>query len=139
MTASGRRLRALGTLAPKSGEDAWSAASLDRSRTLPERLRGQVVDYLEGCPIFLAWMGQTRDEIGGRFEVPGGSAIASDGTYYWRVDGVQYIRVYGIPVPDDAIAHFESRRWIPPSIDQDQYVRIYGGLVDLLGGGELVG
>ena len=99
-------LRPLGTVAPPAGDQAWSATMLDRSRELPVGLRHRVASYLERCPVFLAWMEQTRDEIGGRFDVPGGSAIASDGTYYWRLDGIQYVKEYGIPIPDVAIRQF---------------------------------
>ncbi|GAA1576687.1 hypothetical protein GCM10009804_36640 [Kribbella hippodromi] len=56
--------------------------------------------YLAGCPLFLAWMEYTTDLIGGRFGVSGGSAIASDGVYYWRLDAAEYVREYGIVVPD---------------------------------------
>ena len=129
----------LGALAPTDRVTRWSAQRLDRSHEMPSDVRMRVLDYLRGCPVFLAWMEVTRDEIGGRFEVPGGSAIASDGVYYWRLDGVEYIREYGIPIPHDAVAYFEAREWIVPKIERAEYIRIYHELDELLGGGEAVG
>lgn len=131
-------LKPLGTIAPRPGQE-WSPAGIDRSSPLPMGLRERIAAYLEPCPVFLAWMGYTRDEIAGRFEVPGGAAIASDGTYYWRLDGVEYLKEYGVPVPADAVRHFEERGWVPPAIAHEEYLRIYRELGDLLGGGEVVG
>ena len=139
MVARGWRLQALGSLAPPVGSQHWSASTLDRSRVLPDEVRQRVARYLEGCPVFLAWMEYTRDEIGGCFEVPGGSSIASDGAFYWRLDAVSYIRQYGIPVPSAAMRHFESREWVSPSFERDEYLAIYRELDALLGGGESVG
>lgn len=81
-------------------------------------------------------MGYTRDEIGDRFGVSGGSAIASDGVYYWRVDAVEYIKEYGIPVPDEAVRHFEAANWLPPEFDREDYLAIYDRLTELLVGDE---
>lgn len=131
-------LRPLGDLAPAGRDISWSARNMQRSPQLPGDIRARVVDYLSACPVFLAWMEYTRDEIDDRFGVDGGSAIASDGTYYWRLDAIEYIREYGIPVPEDALRHFEELNWIPPSIDRSNYLRIYQELDDLLGGGEVV-
>jgi hypothetical protein len=138
MTPASSNLRPLGSLAPSPGGQPWSAEILDRSAVLSEGLRARVAAYLEGCPVFLAWMEHTYDEIGRRFEVPGGSAIASDGTFYWRLDGVQYIKEYGILVPEEAISHFEALGWEPPSLDRQDYLSIYRELDSALGGGEVV-
>lgn len=130
-------LRPLGTLAPM-GRERWSGATLDRSEEMPADLRARVSDYLAGCPVFLAWMEYTRDELEDRFGVSGGSAIASDGLYYWRLDAVEYIKEYGIPVPAEAIAHFQKASWTPPTLDRDAYIEIYQELDERLGGGEVV-
>ncbi|MFI7025455.1 hypothetical protein ACIBMZ_22350 [Micromonospora sp. NPDC049900] len=62
----------------------------------------------------------------------GGSAIASDGVYYWRLDAVEYIKEYGIPVPDEALHHFEAKDWRPPEFDRQEYFAIYEKLTELL-------
>jgi hypothetical protein len=105
---------------------------------MPEDLRKRVVSYLRGCPVFLAWMEHTTDQIGGKFGVDGGSAIASDGQYYWRLDGIAYIEEYGIPIPIDALDRFRAAGWTPPSIERPEYLRIYAVLDEMLGGGSPV-
>lgn len=49
---------------------------------------------LSVCSVFLAWMEQTTDVLGGKFEVSGGRAIYSDGEFYWLFtnEGCSYIR-----------------------------------------------
>ncbi|NTW40495.1 MAG: hypothetical protein HGA44_11520 [Cellulomonadaceae bacterium] len=131
-TAGALTLLPLGTLAPRPGE-SWSGEELDLALVMPEGVRLQVVDYLSRCPVYLAWMEYTRDVIGDRFGVSGGSAIASDGTFYWRLDGVEYIREYGIAVPEAAIRHMESHSWIPPEVGQDRYFEIYDELMKMIG------
>lgn len=84
-------------------------------------------------------MEYTRDEIGDRFGVSGGSAIISDGVYYWRADASEYILEYGIPIPNEALRHFEEIGWLSPVFSKVEYLRIYSALEDLLGGGEEVG
>ena len=74
-------------------------------------------------------MEYTRDVIGDRFGVPGGSSIHSDGTYYWRSDAVEYIKEYGIPVPEDAIRLFKSRDWQPPELSPAESKAVYSQLM----------
>lgn len=124
----GPGLLALGSLAPRPGE-VWSGELGDRATVMPHGLRLKVIDYLGRCPVFLAWMEYTRDVIGDRFGVSGGSAIASDGRYYWRLDAIEYIREYGITIPDAAVRHMESRSWTPPELDRQQYLGIYEELL----------
>ena len=88
----------------------------------------RLTDYLDACPVFLAWTEHTRDEIEGRLVVPGGSAIVSDGHYYWRLDASAYIREYGMSVPAAALRYFEQRNWLPPDFDEPSYLRIYVAL-----------
>lgn len=121
---SSTSLMPLGPFGPRPGE-RWPDGPLEIDRTMPEEVRPKVIRYLESCPMFLAWMEYTRDVIGDRFGVSGGSAIMSDGTYYWRLDAVDYVREYGIAVPDEVLAHMESHNWTCPEIDQGSYGAIY--------------
>ncbi|MEV4263610.1 hypothetical protein [Kribbella sp. NPDC049584] len=123
----------LGSLAPERAGNAWSVESLDRSSVMEDDLRARVAKYLAACPVFLAWMEYTRDLIGDRFGVSGGSAIVSDGVYYWRLDAAEYVREYGIAVPEAALRHFEAVGWQPPVFSQEQYLAIYRCLDALLG------
>ncbi len=124
----------LGTLAPEPGRE-WTAASLDRSSATAEPTRSHVVDYLRRCPIFLAWMEYSEDQIGGRFQVPGGSGIQCDGVYHWRVDAADYVREYGIPIPAAALTRIEESGGVVPTFDRDEYVGIFDELDRLVGSG----
>lgn len=117
-------LRPLGSLAPPI-DHPWDGAAIQRSPELSRELRFQVADYLSRASMFLPWMEYTRDVIGDRFGVSGGSAVCSDGTYFWRGDAVEYIKEYGIPVPDEAIVHFRNLDWQPPTFSRDEWVAIY--------------
>ncbi len=132
MVGEGPVLRPLGTLGPPPDGGPWSADLLDRTSRIDPDLKERVIAYLSGCPLFLAWMEYTRDELGDRFGVPGGSAIASDGLYYWRLDAIEYLREYDIGVPAEAISHFESRQWQPPEFSRPEYLTIFRTLEDML-------
>lgn len=125
-------LRPLGVLAPSPGQ-GWTGSGLEgRKGILDDEVRIRVSMYLDGCPVFLAWMEHTRDVLGDRFGVDGGSAIASDGAFYWRVDASSYIREYGIGIPDEALASMLGRDWSPPSFAREDYVSIYRRLMTML-------
>lgn len=117
------RPRPLGALAPIDSSTPWAVERLDRSAPLPRDLRTTIAAYLRSCPLCIPWMGYTDDEIGGTFSVAGGSAIASDGVYYWRLDAADYVEVYGVAVPEEAIAHFAASGWRPPRPDEAEYLR----------------
>ena len=46
-------------------------------------------------------MEQTDDVIDGRFTVAGGSAILTDGAYFWRLDTADYVEAYGVRLPEE--------------------------------------
>ncbi|WP_147463396.1 hypothetical protein [Cellulomonas triticagri] len=69
-------------------------------------------------------MGYTEDEIGGRFSVPAGAALSTDGVYFWRVDAARYVEEYGFAIPQAAIDHFVSVEWSPPSLDRATLIAI---------------
>lgn len=68
--------------------------------------------FLRGGTLILAFMEQTRDVIEGRFTVSGGSAIRSDGTYYWRQDAANYVEGYGLALDDEFLRHCEACGWV---------------------------
>ena len=109
----------LGTLAPSAGAGPWRGAHLDRSEPMNKSERRNVIQYMEGCPTVEAWMCATQDEIGDKFWVSGGCNIASDGTWYWRLDAIEYIRHYGIRIPRAAMLHFEERDWTAPQMSDE--------------------
>ena len=71
--------------------------------------RHEIPNYLRNCSLILAWMEYTRDQIGDQFGVSGGSAIMSDGVYYWRLDAADYVETYGIALPPDFLLRGQAR------------------------------
>ncbi len=127
------RLLPLGSLGPPADGTPWSGEALELDPNMPHEQRTAVAEYMEGCPIFLAWMEYTRDVVGDRFGVSGGSAISSDGVYYWRVDGVEYVKEYGVVIPPLALAHFVAAEWRPPVLPRSRFIEIYSQLKHMFG------
>ena len=129
-----RALLPLGCLAPSPDDDQWPPAALFGSvGGVEEELRTHVASYLRAGTIFFAWMEYTRDVVGDAFGVSGGSAVLSDGRFYWRADAAEYVETYGIAIPVEAIDHMRSRQWIPPIIAEgsDEYLEIYNEITRL--------
>src|SRR4051794_31417864 len=131
--SSSDELRPLGALAPPSGSESWPTTPLARLvGRMPEELRTRVATYLGQGTCVLSWMGYSQDAIGEAFVVPGGNAILSDGVYYWRLDAAEYVRVYGLAVPPDALAHMETANWEPRRFSRPEQVSLYERLSTLL-------
>jgi len=81
--ASSRKVKPLGIFGILAGPREM-VQMREELRAKSERLssheRKQIADYLRGGSIVIALMEHTRDVLGGDFEVPGGSAIHTDGT-----------------------------------------------------------
>ena len=84
-----------------------------RLDAIPARERAAIANYLRSSSIVIALMEHTRDVLGNEFEVPGGSAIHSDGIYYWRRDAAEYVYHYGIGVPGDFLEQGAVSGWLP--------------------------
>ena len=87
-------------------------------------MRQRVADYLTGGASIFALMEYTTDILEGAFGVSGGSAILSDGTYYWRRDAADYVRHYGIDVGAEALSHMSSNDWAPPKLSPKEIMKI---------------
>lgn len=127
MNQNPHAIQPLGVLAPHP-RALWNGNGLQSAiGKIPEDLREPIADYLENSPLFLAWMDETSDILGGRFHVLGGSGIYSDGNFYWRGDSADYIRVYGIEIPEHAIDAMMLHDWKPPKLDarDPRYIEIY--------------
>lgn len=108
----------------------WTAPPLSPDKYDPDTLEPPI-RYLECSPIILPWMECTEDLIGGKFKVLGGSAIMSDGKYFWRYEAGMYLRHYPIRVSDEAIAHFESRHWNPPEFTPAEIAELENTLISM--------
>jgi len=97
--------------------------------SIPGRDRPLVANYLRTGSIVIALMEQTHDVLDGAFGVPGGSAIHTDGIYYWRRDAAEYVLHYGIGLPADFLEHGARLAWVPPSLNREEVLAIDDYLV----------
>lgn len=65
-------------------------------------------------------MEYTVDVLDQRFGVSGGSAILTDGHYYWRRDAAEYIEEYGIGIEPSAIAWMSAKNWTVPDLSAEE-------------------
>lgn len=119
------------TADPGSGEFSREEL-IEIAGRMPEELRPAIAAYLRSAPMFLAWMELTDDLVEGRFRVPGGSAVNSDGTYYWRLDTADYVEHYGIGVPAAFLEHVRARNWEPGDVDDVRFLEIYEELEHIM-------
>lgn len=94
----------------------WSAPPLSKEPHDADTLQ-KIINYLDNATLVYPWMEYTEDLIGGKFGVPGGSGTMSDGVYYWRYEAVEYLKHYQIQIPPEAVQYFESKNWVPLSLD----------------------
>jgi hypothetical protein len=91
---------------------------------IPENERTVIMRYLRAGAIVFAIMEYTRDVVGGAFGVSGGSAILTDGTYYWRRDTADYVEHYGIGLPDSFLCHGRALQWLAPTLSPEDVLKI---------------
>jgi hypothetical protein len=82
-------------------------------------IRNDVAKYLRSGTIILPIMEYTTDVLGDAFGVSGGSAVLSDGKFYWRRDAAEYVALYGIAIDAVAIEHMHARSWVAPELSPD--------------------
>jgi hypothetical protein len=118
-------MKPLGIFGPQPGRArGLSVSELNELRgQLGSELR-RVAEYLSGGYIIFAIMEYTTDVIEGAFGVSGGSAIMSDGVYYWRSDAEQYVSRYGIDVGEEAVEHMRSNGWTIPKLSAQDVLDI---------------
>lgn len=116
----------IGVLSDMSGQADFEARSLEL-RQLVGKLRIEpeiVAHYLQSGAMVLAWMESTTDMLEARFRVPGGSAIRTDGTYYWRNDAARYVIEYAIDLRPEFITHASALDWQCPEVSADRVLEI---------------
>ena len=122
----------LSTADPGSGEFSREELALLVGK-LPRRLRGPAANYLQSPSlVIMPWMESTEDLLEGRFSVAGGSAIYSDGQYYWRLDTARYVETYGIEISSEFLHHAMSRDWQPPELKESQHLALYDELTKIM-------
>jgi hypothetical protein len=91
---------------------------------IPENERAVIARYLRAGAIVFAIMEYTRDVVGGAFGVSGGSAINTDGVYYWRFDAADYVEHYGVKLPDSFLCHGRALQWVAPAVSPEDVLLI---------------
>ncbi|MFD6821470.1 hypothetical protein ACFWC5_13985 [Streptomyces sp. NPDC060085] len=102
-----------------------------RMGAIPEGERGEIAAYLRSGTPIIALMGFSEDILGNKFSRSGGTAIMSDGHFFWRLDAADYVEHYGIGLPEAFIAHGTARQWIAPTLSRDEVIEVddrLGGL-----------
>jgi len=95
------------------------------AEALPEGQRASIAGYLRAGAVVFAIMEYTRDVLNGTFGVSGGSALLTDGVYYWRGDAADYVERYGIALPDEFLRHGRALRWLPRSMAEEDILGVY--------------
>lgn len=86
--------------------------------------RRAIANYLRRGAIVFAVMEYTRDVLHDAVGVSGGSAVLTDGSYYWRRDAAEYVERYGIAVPDTFIQRGRLIGWTPAALTREEVIEI---------------
>ena len=128
-------LKSLGILSYPAAHDDLANYRLEMADLcggISKKDRKKVTAYLRSGILVLAIMEHTADALNDRFGVSGGSAIETDGTYYWRTDTAWYVEEYGISLPYAFLAHAEALEWRVPALSQERVLEIDAYLYALL-------
>ncbi|GGR89630.1 hypothetical protein GCM10010269_30930 [Streptomyces humidus] len=104
---------------------------------IPEEERKKITDYLRSGTPIIALMGFSEDILGNKFSRSGGTAIMSDGRFFWRLDAADYVEHYGIGLPEEFIAHATVRQWVVPNLSRDEVIEVDDCLGELRRAGAL--
>ncbi len=86
--------------------------------------RTVIGSYLRNCPVIIALMGYSEDVLGDEFLVTGGTAILSDGVFFWRRDAAEYVETYGTGLPEDFLLRGRKEGWQVPILSRDELIDI---------------
>ncbi|MCP9985594.1 hypothetical protein LUX01_01635 [Streptomyces sudanensis] len=118
-----RQVTPLGIFGRIAGQSAFARLVKDLvegSEGIPKGERAAIGAYLRDAPVILALMGYTEDVLEGRFAVTGGSAIYSDGTWFWRRDTAEYVETYGTGLPEDFLRAGRAAQWSTPRLTRGE-------------------
>ncbi|MFJ8189415.1 hypothetical protein ACIQ8D_06435 [Streptomyces sp. NPDC096094] len=122
-----RQVTPLGLFGSISGQSRFSRNAEEikaLSGQIPIDERTRVAEYLRAAPVIIALMGHTEDVVDQKFSVMGGSALHSDGTYYWRRDTAEYVETYGTRLPSAFMEHGARTDWHAPSLTDEEIMDI---------------
>ncbi|MEU9350721.1 hypothetical protein AB0D65_06800 [Streptomyces griseoloalbus] len=122
-----RHVTPLGLFGSLSGQSHFSRNAEEikaLSGQIPLNERPRAAEYLRAAPVIIALMGYTEDVVDQRFSVMGGSALHSDGTYYWRRDTAEYVETHGTSLPSAFMDHGATMEWRAPSLTEEEIMEI---------------
>ncbi|MFE1199809.1 hypothetical protein ACFW6E_45175 [Streptomyces olivaceoviridis] len=130
----------LGIFGKIASQSAWAEnADILRRRVgeIATEDREKIAEYLRSGTPVIALMGFSEDILGNKFACSGGTALMSDGRFFWRLDAADYVDYYGIGLPEEFIAHGAERHWIAPALSRDEVIEVDDRLVELKRAGAL--
>ncbi|MEU5182054.1 hypothetical protein AB0G49_18535 [Streptomyces longwoodensis] len=117
---------------------AQNAEELRRQAgVIPEEERGRIAEYLRSGTPVIALMGFSEDVLGEKFTRSGGTAIMSDGRFFWRLDAADYVEHYGVALPDEFLTHGAARQWTARPLTRDEVIEVDDRLGELRRAGAL--
>ena len=90
----------------------------------------KLASYLRGATMILAWMEYTTDLLDDNYGVSGGSAVMSDGTYFWRFDTAHYVEKHAIALDPDFVGHVRKAEFVPTPLDETERVELEKTILD---------
>ncbi|MFE2534955.1 hypothetical protein [Streptomyces sp. NPDC059371] len=117
-------LGVFGTIASQSAFSENANELRQRVGAIPKEERARIVEYLRSGTPIIALMGFSEDVLGNKFSRPGGTAIMSDGRFFWRLDAADYVQHYGIELPEEFIAHGDARQWAPTALSREEVAQV---------------
>ncbi|WP_129307506.1 hypothetical protein [Streptomyces sp. L2] len=91
---------------------------------LPSYPVSEVKNYLNSGHPILDVTEMTVDVINGKFRVPGGSSVLTDGSFVWRQDLACYVEHYGVALPHDFLRLAASTGYRTPPVEQQRLIDI---------------
>jgi len=132
-----------GVVADQDAFERLRGEILALAGAIAEDERPAIAKYLRGGAIILALMTYSWDVVDGvavsqrklgqilrpgpvcgRFAVPGGCGINTDGTYYWRSDTADYVEHYGTGLPEDFLRHGRALGWVARPMDPEDVLAV---------------
>jgi hypothetical protein len=78
--------------------------------------------YLDQGHLLVDFTETTRDVIGGKERIIGGSSLRSDNTWIWRIDLSFYVRKYHLKLPDEFVEHARSQGFTVPEKNPEMLI-----------------
>ncbi|MBQ0853219.1 hypothetical protein J8N05_34200 [Streptomyces sp. BH-SS-21] len=122
-----RQVLPLGVFGVLESQSAFARRAEELRRlgdAVPEGERARVAAYLRDASPVIALMGYSEDVLEGAFSVVGGTAVLSDGRFFWRRDAAEYVERYGIRLPDAFMKQGREKGWTGTALSQAEILEI---------------